>query len=362
VPGCEDERVEAILLVGGQGTRLRPLTINTPKPMLPTAGVPFITHQLARLREAGVDHVVLATSYRAEVFEAHFGNGSSIGLALDYLTEAEPLGTGGGIRNASAALRSDGPVLILNGDCLSGVDMRALVERHTSTGAVVTLYLTEVEDPSAFGVVPTDADGRVTAFLEKTTDPPTNRVNAGCYVFGPEAFAAIPPDKVVSVERETFPALLADGALVSSLVDTTYWLDLGRPADFVQGSCDLVLGIAPSPAVPGPRGQSLVLPGAVVAEGAQLSGGTTIGAGASVGTARVTGSVVFDDAQIADGASVRASIVGRGAVVGAGVLLDEVVVGDGARIGAGCELRSGARVFPDAVIPAGGIRFSSDRS
>lgn len=354
--------MEAILLVGGQGTRLRPLTINTPKPMLPTAGVPFITHQLARLREAGVDHVVLATSYRAEVFEAHFGDGASMGLAIDYLTEAEPLGTGGGIRNAATALRGDGPVLILNGDCLSGVDMRALVERHTSTGAAVTLYLTEVADPTAFGVVPTDADGRVTAFLEKTPDPPTNRINAGCYVFAPDAFAAIPPDKVVSVERETFPMLLAEGALVMSFVDTTYWLDLGRPADFVRGSCDLVLGVAPSPAVPGPRGESLVLPGAVVAAGAHLAGGTTIGARARIGSAEVSGSVVFDDARIADGAVVRASIVGTGAVIDAGVVLDDVVIGDGARVGAGCELRSGARVFPDAVIPAGGVRFSSDRS
>ena len=354
--------MEAILLVGGKGTRLRPLTVNTPKPMLPTAGVPFITHQLARLREAGVDHVVLATSYKAEVFEAHFGDGASMGLDIDYLTEAEPLGTGGGIRNASAALRGDGPVLILNGDCLSGVDMKALVERHTSTDAIVTLYLTEVADPRAFGVVPTDDDGRVIAFLEKTDDPPTNRINAGCYVFGPAAFAAIPPDKVVSVERETFPMLLADGARVSSFVDTTYWLDLGRPADFVKGSCDLVLGIAPSPAVPGPRGESLVLPGASVADGAQLSGGTTIGAGATVGAAEVVGSVVFDGAQIADGATVRASIVGVDAVIGEGVVLDDVVVGDGATVGAGCELRSGARVFPGAVIPPGGVRFSSDRS
>ena len=354
--------MEAILLVGGQGTRLRPLTVNTPKPLLPTAGVPFISHQLARLQEAGVDHVVLATSYKAALFEEHFGTGESLGLAIDYLTEAEPLGTGGGIRNASTALRGDGPVLILNGDCLSGVDMRALVTHHTASGAIVTLYLTEVEDPTAFGVVPAEANGRVTAFLEKTPHPPTNRINAGCYVFGPEAFAAIPPDKVVSVERETFPTLLAEGALVSSFVDTTYWLDLGRPADFVKGSCDLVLGIAPSPAVPGPRGPSLVLAGADVADGAQLSGGTAIGAGAGVGIAEVSGSVVFDDARIADGAIVRGSVVGKGAVIGTGVVLDDAVIGDGAQVGDGCELRNGVRVFPNAVIPPGGVRFSSDRS
>src|SRR6478735_7196863 len=204
-------RLDAIILVGGQGTRLRPLTLSAPKPMLPTAGVPFLTHLLSRIREAGIGHVVLGTSYQAEVFETHFGDGAALGLDLEYVVESEPLGTGGGIRNVLPALRHD-TAMIFNGDILSGVDLGAVLATHERTEAQVTLHLTRVEDPRAFGCVPTDADGRVTAFLEKTQDPPTDQINAGCYVFKREIIEQIPEGRPVSVEREVFPSLLADGA------------------------------------------------------------------------------------------------------------------------------------------------------
>lgn len=354
--------MEAILLVGGQGTRLRPLTIGTPKPMLPAAGVPFLTHLLARARQAGVDHVVLATSYQPEVFAAHFGDGAALDLHLDYVTEDEPLGTGGGIRNVAGALTGDGPVLVFNGDVLSGLDLSALLAHHAHSGAEVTLHLTTVSDPRAFGVVPTEADGTVTAFLEKTPDPPTNRINAGTYVFSREALLAIPPGRVVSVERDTFPGILARGGHIASVTDTTYWLDLGTPAAFVRGSCDLVLGVAPSPAVPGPTGPSLVLTGAEVAADAVLTGGTVVGTGSVVGAGvRLDGVVVMAGVRIGAGAAVRASVLGTGCSVGARSVLDGVVVGAGAVVGAGCELLTGVRVFPGTVIANGGVRFSSDR-
>jgi len=354
--------VEAILLVGGQGTRLRPLTIGTPKPMLPAAGVPFLTHLLARARQAGVDHVVLATSYQPEVFAAHFGDGAALDLHLDYVTEDEPLGTGGGIRNVAGALTGDGPVLVFNGDVLSGLDLSALLAHHAHSGAEVTLHLTTVSDPRAFGVVPTEADGTVTAFLEKTPDPPTNRINAGTYVFSREALLAIPPGRVVSVERDTFPGILARGGHIASVTDTTYWLDLGTPSAFVRGSCDLVLGVAPSPAVPGPTGPSLVLTGAEVAADAVLTGGTVVGTGSVVGAGvRLDGVVVMAGVRIGAGAAVRASVLGTGCSVGARSVLDGVVVGAGAVVGAGCELLTGVRVFPGTVIANGGVRFSSDR-
>jgi len=357
--------VDAIMLVGGKGTRLRPLTISAPKPMLPAAGVPFTAHQLTRARDAGVDHVVLATSYRAEVFEEYFGDGSSFGLDLEYVTETEPLGTGGGIRNVAGRLRAgaDEPVLIFNGDVLSGVDLRAVVDDHRASGADVTLHLVEVDDPRAFGVVPTDPSGRVTAFLEKTPDPPTNRINAGCYVFRRSVIDTIPDGRPVSVERETFPGLLAGGALVMGHVDSSYWLDLGTPAAFIRGSCDLVLGRVESSALPGTPGPSLVLDGAEVAGGAILDAGTVVGRGASVAAgAHVSGSVVFDGALIEAGARVRGSVVGRGASVGAGAVLEDVVIGDGARIGAGNELLAGVRVFPGHELADGALRFSSDRT
>lgn len=353
------------MLVGGQGTRLRPLTISVPKPMLPAAGVPFTAHQLARARDAGVDHVVLATSYRAEVFEEYFGDGSSFGLDLEYVTETEPLGTGGGIRNVAGLLRAgaDDPVLVFNGDVLSGLDLRAVVDHHRDAGADVTLHLVEVRDPRAFGVVPTDAAGRVTAFLEKAPDPPTNHINAGCYVFRRSVIDAIPTGRPVSVERETFPGLLAGEALLVGHVDSSYWLDLGTPAAFVRGSCDIVLGAVESSAMPGPPGPSLVLDGAEVADDAVLEGGTVIGRGARVGRgAVVSGSVVFDGAVVGAGARVHDSVVGRSASVGASTVLDGAVIGDDARIGARNELLAGVRVFPGCELGDGAVRFSSDRT
>jgi mannose-1-phosphate guanylyltransferase len=351
------------LLVGGKGTRLRPLTLSAPKPMLPTAGVPFLTHQLARARAAGVDHVVLATSYRAEMFEAYFGDGSAQGIELEYVTETEPLGTGGGIRNVAARLRGApvDPVLVFNGDVLSGHDIGAQLAMHAKHDAAVTIYLTEVDDPRAFGCVPVDADGRVTAFLEKTPEPVTNLINAGCYVFRREVIDELPYGRPVSVERETFPRLLAEGATVMGYVDSAYWLDLGTPAAFVQGSCDLVRGVAPSPAVPGPTGEALVLAGAQVAASATLTGGTCLSPGVRVGDdAVVDGCVVFVDAVIEARAHVRASVIGAGAHIGAGAVLDGVVIGDGAEIGAGNELLAGVRVWPRARLAAGSVRFSSD--
>lgn len=353
--------VDAIVLVGGQGTRLRPLTLTTPKPMLPVAGVPFLAHLLVRARAAGVDHVVLATSYRPDVFASYFGDGSALGLELDYVTEVEPLGTGGGVRNVAGRVRGD-DVLVLNGDILSGTDFRALVATHRATGADVTLDLTRVEDPRAFGLVPTDDNGRVIAFLEKPqsqAEVVTDQVNAGCYVFSRRALDRIPAGRGSSLEREVFPALVDDGATVMGHLDPAYWLDLGTPAAFITGSCDLVLGRIASAAVPGPVGEALVLPGAQVAPDAQLGGGATVGAGACIGSgATVSAAVVFDGAKVAAGASVRRSVLGRGVTVDEGAVLEDAVIGDGARIGAGNELRAGVRVWPGTDLAAGAVRFS----
>lgn len=357
---------EAILLVGGKGTRLRPLTVNTPKPMVPAAGVPFLTHQLARARAAGVEHIVLATSYLAEVFEPYFGDGSALGLHLEYVTEEEPLGTGGAIRNVASRLRSgpEDPVLIFNGDILTGLDIRGLVSTHRSSGADVSLHLTRVEDPRAFGLVPTDASGRVTAFLEKPQTPEeivTDQINAGAYVFRRSVIDTIPTGRPVSVERETFPDLLSGGAHLQGMVDSTYWLDLGTPQAFVRGSADLVLGRAPSPAVPGRCGDFLVLPSASVAADAKLTGGTVIGAGAVIGEgARIDASAILEGATVEAGAVISASMIGAGARIGARTVLSDVVIGDGAVVGEDNELREGARVWCDAVLPRSSVRFSAD--
>jgi len=355
---------EAVLLVGGQGTRLRPLTVNTPKPMLPVAGVPFTVHQITRARDAGISRIVLATSYRAEVF-AEFIEGADLGIEVVIATESEPLGTGGAIRHALSHLESGSsePVVIFNGDVLSGLDIGGLVRSHVDTASDVTLYLTPVEDPRAYGLVPIDAQGRVQAFLEKPQTPEeivTDLINAGCYVFTRSVIEQIPAGRVVSVERETFPGLLSTGADVRGVVDRGYWLDLGTPLAFVQGSRDLVSGRAPSPAVP-VTGEALIADGATVAESARVRGGSAIGSGAKIGAdALVEGSVVFAQAVIAPGAHVSHSIVGAGAHIGEGCVLDGVVVGDGAVIGARNELREGVRVWPDIELPELAVRYSSD--
>ena len=358
--------LEAILLVGGQGTRLRPLTIGTPKPLLPTAGVPFLAHQLSRLADAGVGRVILATAYRADMFADSLGDGSAYGLEICYVQEDTPLGTGGAIRNASAALSGDAnsSVIVLNGDVLSSHDLTAQVKAHTEAMAAVTLHLVEVEDPSRFGCVPTTDGGRVTAFLEKTPNPVSNRINAGCYVFRRGVIDQIPPGAVVSVERQTFPALIEAGAVVMGYVDTAYFLDVGTPDAFIQGSCDLVLGRMTSPALrstSGLPGERLLLEGAVVDPGASVAGGTVAGVGSVIEAgARVDGSVLFDGARVCQGALVSDSVLGLGARVGPGAVLERVVLGDGASVAEGNELRAGARVWPGVELGPTSVRFSTD--
>lgn len=351
---------DAVILVGGKGTRLRPLTNSIPKPMLPTAGFPFLQHLLARIKDAGMTHVVLGTSFKAEVFEEFFGDGSEFGLEIEYVVEDEPLGTGGGIRNVASRLRHD-RAMVFNGDVLGGTDLGAVLRSHVEREADVTLHLLRVADPRAFGCVPTDSDGRVSAFLEKTEDPPTDQINAGTYVFQREVIEAIPAGRAVSVEREVFPELLERGSRVFGHVDQAYWRDMGTPSDFVRGSSDLVRGIAPSPLLDGHHGEALVDESAAIAGGALLLGGTVIGRGAEVGAGvRVDTSVIFDGVQIEAGAIVERCVIGAGARIGARAQLTDCIIGEGAVVGARCELRDGARVWPGVQLPDGGLRFSSD--
>ncbi len=354
---------EAVLLVGGLGTRLRPLTVFTPKPMLPVAGVPFVLHQLTRLRDAGVRHVVLATSYRAEVFEGYLGDGAAFGLELEYATEDEPLGTGGAIRHVVDRLRSgpDDPVVVLNGDILSGHDVAGQVERHVAADADVTLHLVRVADARAYGCVPTDSAGRVTQFLEKMPEPVSDQINAGCYVFRRAVLDGIPAGRVVSVERETFPGLLEAGALVLGCLDDSYWLDLGTPQAYVTASRDLVLGVLPSSATPGPPGEALVLPGAVVEPGAVVRGGSVVGARSMVAAgAVVDGSVLQDGVAVAADARVVASVVGSGARIGSRTVVTGAVLGDDCVVGADCEIGPGTRIWVDVTLPDRSVRLSAD--
>jgi mannose-1-phosphate guanylyltransferase len=366
VTAARPESLEAIVLVGGQGTRLRPLTISTPKPLLPTAGVPFLAHQLAKAAAAGVTRAVLATSYRAQMFGDCLGDGTAFGLEIAYVHEDSPLGTGGAIRNAAQALHSDpaSPVIVLNGDVLSGHDLAAQLDLHSKAEAAVTLHLVEVPDPARFGCVPTDADGRVSAFLEKTPHPVTNRVNAGCYIFRRGVIDMIEPGVVTSVERETFPALIDTGAVVMGYPDSSYWLDVGTPEAFVQGSCDLVLGRLRSAALHWAAslpGEMLLLDGARVDPAARVTGGTVVGPGSVIAAgAQVERSVLFDGVSIGAGARVSASVLGSGVRIGESAVLDATVIGDHARVAGGNELRAGMRLWPGVDLGPTSVRFSTD--
>ena len=296
----------AILLVGGFGTRLMPLTKNTPKPMLTVAGIPVTEHQIAMAKAAGITEIVLATSYLSEIFTPYFGDGSQWGITIKYAVEKEPLGTGGAIRNAAQLLTSDESIVILNGDVLSSHNLSEQIRQHEMHDADVTLHLTEVEDARAFGCVPTNSDGRVTAFLEKMDNPVTNQINAGCYVFNPRVLSSIPLNTVVSVERETFPQLVANNAAVYGYVENAYWLDIGTPRALLKASQDIVIR----------KGQSLVMPGAQIDPSALISAGSCVGRNSVVGAdTRIEGSIIEADAVIESGAVITDSFVAAGAHV-----------------------------------------------
>ena len=296
-----------ILLVGGRGTRLAPITSEIPKPMLPVACKPVTEHQILAAQRAGITTLVLATSYLSEVFIPYFGDGSKWGIDLRYAVEKEPLGTGGAIANAAAHLDkgpSDEVVVIFNGDVLSQHNLSAQIEFHKNSDADVTLHLIQVEDARAFGCVPTAADGQVEAFLEKMEIPVTNWINAGCYVFNREVIDLIPRDTVVSVERETFPALISDKRRVFGYKEAAYWLDIGNPAALFKGSRDLVAA------------DFLVSSSADVDSTATLTGGTSIGAGAQIGAGAILDNcIVSAHAIVKPGAHLTRTFLAPAAVV-----------------------------------------------
>jgi len=305
---------EAILLVGGFGTRLRPLTNHRPKPMLPIASLPVTEHQLAMAKRAGIKRIVLATSYMSEVFIPYFGDGSKWGMEIKYAVEKEPLGTGGAIRNAAKELSGDSQVVIFNGDVLSSHNLKGQLDLHINSGADVTLHLTPVEDARAYGCVPTDSEGRVTAFLEKMDNPITNTINAGCYVFDKSVIDAIPENEVISVERETFPQLIEAGKKVMGFVEKAYWLDIGTPNALLKGSRDLVTGLADADALDKYKFAYRDLNYVSLSENisGNFSAGTAIGGHCRLINCDVEGSIISDGVE-AENCTIRNSFIEIGA-------------------------------------------------
>ena len=307
----------AILLVGGFGTRLMPLTRNTPKPMLTVAGIPVTEHQLNMAKAAGIKHIVLATSYLSELFTPYFGDGSKWGMKIEYAVEKTPLGTGGAIRNAAKVINSSESIVILNGDVLSSHNLTEQIRQHEVNNADVTLHLTQVEDARAYGCVPTDSKSRVTGFLEKMDKPVTNQINAGCYVFNPRVLESIPLDTVVSVERETFPLLVKNGADVYGYVENSYWVDIGTPQALMKASIEIVKR----------NGDFLIMPGSHVDPSAHLTGGSSIAPGTQIAAgAHIQSSIIESDCSIGKDAQIINSFISRGTKVAAGVKIESSYV------------------------------------
>jgi mannose-1-phosphate guanylyltransferase len=329
------------VLVGGFGTRLRPLTLTNPKQMLPVAGRPMIEDVLDHLRRHGVDEVVLSLGYKPDAFLEAYPDAVCAGVRLVYAVEPEPLDTAGAIAFAAREAGIAERFIVVNGDVLTDLDLTALVEFHERSGAEGTIALTKVDDPSQFGVVPTDADGRVLAFVEKPPrdEAPTDLINAGFYVLEPSFLDRVPAGRKVNIERETFPAMVAEGSLFARS-DPAYWLDVGTPERLLQASLDVLAGVRAAAPVDG----ALVGEGAVVEDGATVVR-SVIGAGARVASgAVVEDSVLLPGAVVEAGATVRGSIVGAGAQVTAGSsVLELTVLGDEVRTTPG-ETLIGARV------------------
>jgi mannose-1-phosphate guanylyltransferase len=356
--------VKAVVLVGGEGTRLRPLTYTTPKQLLPVVEIPLLERVLVHLASAGVDEAILSLGYRPDAFAAAYPDSVAAGIRLTYAVEPEPLDTAGAIRFAARFGLVDETFIAVNGDVLTDVDIGDLIDCHRRHDARATLHLTAVEDPSRYGVVSTDEDGRVVAFVEKPPpgQSPSNLINAGTYILEPEVLDRIPDGRRVSIEREIFPDL-ATGGQVYGVASTAYWLDAGTPAAYLKAHADLLDGTRGGPPSPGAskrsegvwvlgtptvegdvRPFSLIGRGAVVAAGARVES-SVIGAGSVIERgAVVEGSVLLPGVHVDGGASVTGSILGHHAVVGRdGVVSALTVVGDDEVLGRGVQL-SEARV------------------
>jgi mannose-1-phosphate guanylyltransferase len=349
--------MQAVILVGGEGTRLRPLTSRQPKPVITLVDRPFLVYMLEWLRGHGVDDVILSCGFEPTKVREALGDGEALGLTLRYVVEPEPRGTAGALKYADEQVGLDERFLMLNGDVLTDVDVTAQLAQHEATGAVGTLGLVPVDDPSAYGLVLCDATRAVTGFLEKPAPSQLDGVerayiSAGIYVLERSVLDMIDSGRNVSIEREVWPALVGQG-LHGSHADGAYWMDIGTPERYLQGTFDILEGNVHTAAVERIGTDVTIAPGAHVGSLVVLGNGVTIGEGA-----RVERSVVLDGVTVGAGAELTDCIVAAGATIAEGaVVCGGAVIGEGVRVGPGNVLAAGIKVFPDTDLPAGAIKF-----
>jgi mannose-1-phosphate guanylyltransferase len=349
--------VKAIVLVGGEGTRLRPLTSTVPKQMLPIVERPILERVLEHLGSHGVGEAVLSLQYKPDSFTAAYPDNVVAGVRVLYVIEPEPLDTAGAVRYAAEQAGIDDTFVVINGDILTDLDLDALVAFHRAQGAEGTLRLYPVADPSRFGVVVTDDVGRVRDFIEKPEgEAPSNLINAGTYVFEPEFLTRVPLLERVSIEWVTFPAMAAEGRLFA-MAEPSYWLDVGTPEAFLQANADLLNGRRHGPPCPGAtrdEGGVWTLPGALV-EG-EASGPSFLGQGAVVEAgATLRASVLGAGARLRRGAWVEDSVLMPGTLVEPGARVSGSILGSGVRVGSECEVRAGSVIGFDVVLEPGRV-------
>jgi mannose-1-phosphate guanylyltransferase len=367
--------MQAVILVGGLGTRLRPITYDVPKALVPLRNRPFMGYMLDFLRSGGLDGAVLSLGYLPTPIQEYLAECDLNGFSVDYAVEDYSLGTAGGIKNAARYIRGDGPVVAVNGDVLSGLDLQRLIEKHESSDALATITLTSVEDPTAYGLVDVDHDMVVRRFIEKPAadEVTTSLVNAGIYVLEPEVLEMIPPGREVSIEREIFPELQAMDRLCA-YISSSYWRDIGTPRSYLAASHDVLSGAVGArdgfdyldvdPSVRVGKNVKLLPPvsvasGCEIGHQATIGGRSALGRGCRVGEgAVVEGSVLLDGAEVEAGAVVRGSIIGKGARVGQDAIVRGLsVLGAGCIVGEGNVLDQGIRINPGVVLPPRSLRF-----
>ena len=366
--------MQALILAGGEGTRLRPLTSTVPKPVIPLVDRPFVRFMLDWLRGHGVDDVVMSCGHLASGVRNVLGDGSAFGIRLRYMEEREPLGTGGALKFAEPLL--DERFMMLNGDVLTDLDLTGQLTQHERTAAVATLALTPVEDPSAYGLVRTDGDGAVTEFVEKPSPDQvdTANISAGVYVLERRVLDLLEPDQPASIERDVFPRLVGDG--LYGCVSDGYWLDIGTPERYLEGTFDILEGTVTTPVrdrmgdsyvcvEDGVESAGRIIPPALVETGCRIGEGARIGGrvvlehGVAVGAGTtIERAVVMQGTEIGAGCTLAGCIVAGGVRIGDHCTIDGMsVLGEGVTVGDGNVISNGARIFPGVTLPDGALLF-----
>jgi NDP-sugar pyrophosphorylase family protein len=350
--------MKAVILAGGEGTRLRPLTLSVPKPVVPILDRPLLRHQIDLLSAAGIDEIVLSVAYEPRRVRAVFGDGHDLGKSIVYAVETTPLGTGGAVKNAEPHL--DDLTVVLNGDILTDVDLAAVVADHRRSRARATLVLAPVPDPSAFGLVEVDDSSRVRRFIEKPepSEITTDTINAGIYVLDTSTLDLIPAGEVHSIERAFFPNLLRRGDLVRAHVHRGYWIDVGTPAKYLQVHRDILRGRFPVCHEGRPFSDRFAHPSAQIDAGAVLEAPSYVGPACRVEARAHLGpeAVLVSDVEIGEGARVQGSVIWAGCRIGDGSRVEGALLGPGVRVG------RNATVAPGAVLGEGSVLSDFSRT